>query len=261
MTPVLITGFHRSGTSAVARQLHASGLDLGTNLLGADPVNPYGHFEDVETIAVHDEALAAQDLTWSSLTPIDRTSPAGYELADATTHAVEQLIAQRDIDGFWGIKDPRLCLFLPEWLSVVPDAKIVVVMRRPGDVIASLHRRHSRRYVDTRHADPSDTAFWTVPDLGLRLWIHYHQQLLLALPAAANVHIVNFANRTNVETLPETLAEQWGLPFQPVSLELDDRLGALSDSAVEVRNTALIEEAQKLWHELFTTSEAQASPG
>lgn len=245
-SPLLITGFHRSGTSAAARALHNAGLHLGDDLLGAEPANPYGHFEDIHAIELHDNALARHGLTWKS--PIGNT-----QLHDPLLHTdINTLVSHRtNADLPWGIKDPRLCLFLEPWLTAAPHANVVVVIRRPGDAIASLHRRHARRLVDTRRVDPSDLAFWQDPDLGLRLWVHYHEQLLNHLPTAERVHVVNFADRSAIENLPATVHEKWDLPLRPNSTTaLDPELGGTATTTIEVRDTELLTMARHLWDKL-----------
>ena len=63
MNPLIVAGFHQSGTSAIARSLHLGGLFLGDDLLGSEPSNPYGHFEDNEVITIHqDESRTLQEL-------------------------------------------------------------------------------------------------------------------------------------------------------------------------------------------------------
>ncbi|MFT7476501.1 MAG: hypothetical protein ACI81L_003456 [Verrucomicrobiales bacterium] len=246
MHPLLITGFHRSGTSAVARTLHAAGLHLGDELLGAEPANPYGHYEDIGVVALHDEALAAQGLTWKSTTgpirPID----------SAANVKIRRLVSERSrTDAPWGVKDPRLCLFLSEWLEAEPRSAVVVVIRRPDEVIQSLHRRHTRRSVDTRRRDASDLDFWRTPDLGLRLWIHYYERLLAALPPDDQVLFVDYSDRDQVDRIVDVIATRWHLPLTTEDVPaLDPRLGAPSVKPVEVRDRALLVEATTLWTEL-----------
>lgn len=247
MSPsILVAGFHRSGTSAVARALHTAGLHLGDELLGAESANPYGHFEDVSVIAAHDDALGRVGQTWKS--PDTHTDASDEILRDK----IRSLVRQRDRSGRpWAVKDPRLCLFLRAWLDAAPSANVIVVFRRPADAVASLHRRHVRRFVDTRAIDPSDRAFWETPDLGVKLWIHYHEQLLSQLPPRDRVLALNFSDRTSIERLPTTLAQRWGIPVtttEPVLL--DPLLGTQSTDAIEVRDTALIERARHVWGEL-----------
>ena len=95
MSPILITGFHRSGTSAVAKAFHEGGLDLGSELLGAEFANPYGHFEDEPAIEVHDEILRGEGLTWKSPTRLSRRERA---LAD-----IDHYIARRETSRRWGV--------------------------------------------------------------------------------------------------------------------------------------------------------------
>lgn len=244
--PILIVGFHRSGTSAIARVLHRSGLHLGDDLLGAEPTNPHGHFEDLEVVSFHDAALAVQGLSWKSTEPLSRPIESSVELA------IDTLTESRSARNHpWGIKDPRICLFLPEWLRAAPDARIVLAIRRPGDVIGSLHHRHARRYVDSRGVDESDLEFWRRPDLGLELWLHYHEQILESLPEPSQVQVVDFGDRASVDELPATLIERWGWPLSiPPTSALDPLLGAQNPTPVEVHNVDLLEDAVAMWERL-----------
>ena len=57
---ICIAGMHRSGTSMVARLLHASGLFLGPEdeLMDSMPDNPRGFWENQEFVAINDELLS-----------------------------------------------------------------------------------------------------------------------------------------------------------------------------------------------------------
>ena len=248
MTPVLITGFHRSGTSAVARILHSASLDFGDNLLGADPSNPHGHFEDLDVIDAHDAALARCGLTWKSPTTCPSPRP---ELGEF----IATFAANRSRTGQpWAIKDPRLCLFASDWLEHLPDAKVIVVLRRPGPAIDSLHRRHVRRYVDTRQIDPTDLAFWQQPDLALALWTHYYDQVLAltrsGLFSESNMIVADFDNRESLNDLPALCNARWGLGLSATATDaVDPALGVDIDSvqSIEVRDRELITRAGHVW--------------
>ncbi len=247
MQPVLITGFHRSGTSWVARALHESGMHLGDDLLADALGNPYGHFEDIGIIELHDTALAAQDLTWKSTRAPDR--PVHNDLSSA----ISAIVSQRSALGRpSAIKDPRLCLFLPEWLAAAPRSQIVIVFRRPDEVVASLHRRHAQRWVQTRHVDDSDIAFWKQPDLALHLWVHYNEQLLAAISTVprSQVIAVDWNDHEATSTLVETVSATFGLSLDSNQIPRDRTLGQGTPTRVEVRDPALLERAHMVWSAL-----------
>ena len=243
--PLLIVGFHRSGTSAVARMFHHAGVDLGERLLGAEPANPYGHYEDVDAVTMHDEFLERGGDTWKSAdaarTPLDAMS----------RDALASYIARRDDGGLWGVKDPRLCLYLDEWLRARADANVVVVIRRPGDAISSLHMRHSRRHVDIRGADSSDVDFWRDPDLGVKLWIRYHESVLACVEASNGPLVVDFADRGALSRLVAGARERWDLPLTTDDPVLPDpRLGNTAQRPIEIGSPALIDRAADVWSSL-----------
>ncbi len=246
MNPILIAGFHRSGTSAIARMFHSAGVHLGDRLLGAEPSNPHGHFEDLDVVTLHDAFLGQTGHTWKS------TTSAREPLDEASRDQLRALIDHRNqTHRLWGVKDPRLCLYLDEWLSVVPNAHVVVVIRQPDQAVRSLHMRHARRHVDARGIDPSDLDFWREPDLGLRLWVHYHRKLLAALKDNTSVHIVDFSDRDSVRAVIPTLARAWGLDIDTSKvLPLDDHLGNIMVTPLEVRSSELIDEATTIWTSL-----------
>lgn len=247
MSPLLITGFHRSGTSAVARAFHRAGLDLGDDLLGATPGNPHGHFEDRTAVAMHDALLDDAGLTWKSVTAVPRPIDAGRR------NTLQAFVSERTHSGkLWGIKDPRLCLLLDEWTTAAPMAKVIVIIRRPGESIRSLHMRHSRRHVVTRGVDSSDLEFWRTPDLGVALWVHYHRELLASLPSTENIHVVNFADRASIDQLVPTVSKRWGLDLDTSQIpRLDPRLGHDHVDPIDVRDPSLLTEATELWSEFL----------
>jgi hypothetical protein len=59
MSPLVIVGMHRSGTSLTAALLQAMGVDVGKNLYLADPNNVKGYFEDVEFLEFQRQVLQA----------------------------------------------------------------------------------------------------------------------------------------------------------------------------------------------------------
>jgi hypothetical protein len=141
MNPIILSGMHRSGTSAVTRLVRALGLHVGSDLLGAAGGNVYGHFEEAAFIQFHDRLIArlfpirAPFCEWLPLAQGDIAYTAA-ERAEARSIWEAHHAAGGDA---W--KDPRTSLFLDLWTDVLPGAKIIVCLRHPYQVHRSLLRR------------------------------------------------------------------------------------------------------------------------
>ncbi|MGI9608344.1 MAG: sulfotransferase [Acidimicrobiales bacterium] len=245
MTALIIAGFHRSGTSAVAQTLNRAGLFLGHDLLGSEPSNPHGHFEDNEVIEIHQALLDVNGVDWKATEPLDPFVP------DAQWQAIGDLVRRRNALGEpWGFKDPRVCLFLPLWRHALPDARVLVVFRNPAETIRSLHMRHSRQMVVNKGRGEVHRDFWRLRDLGARMWLTYHRALLSSLPAPEHVHFVPFADRVAISSIATTLNERWGLGLHPEPNELDPDLGATNVDPVRVTDHLLVEAIAEVWTEL-----------
>ncbi len=162
-----ITGMHRSGTSMVARLLHACGIFLGPEDELSQPVsdNPEGYWENLAFVRLNEEIIAKFDGRWDD----PPSFPVGWELgpvADSFLERAEGLVRQFSLDN-WGWKDPRNSLTLPFWRRVIPDLKVVVCARNPLEVTRSLFLR-------------SDS----MTSSEFQLWLTYYRQLLSdTLPA------------------------------------------------------------------------------
>ena len=204
---VIVAGFHRSGTSVVARLLHSAGLYLGDDLIGALPSNPYGHFEDREFVRLHDRILDDNGVNWQldhQLTPL--ITPQRWaemeELADKRS-------SQHDS---WGFKDPRVCLLLDPWKQLLPEVRVVAVYRNWSDATYSLERRHIEEMTAGVGSEDIHERFWTVPDLGLRMWVEYNRAILrFAAEHPDDVVFVPFRALAKPGLVVDTLNERWAL--------------------------------------------------
>jgi glycosyltransferase involved in cell wall biosynthesis len=133
---------HRSGTSMVARALKTMGLELGPEeaLIPGDSANIEGYWEHRGIVALHDELLSRFGGSWESPPefPPGWYCDSGIDDLRARTKDVISSIA---IEGPWGWKDPRGSLTLPFWLDLFPEAHVVLCVRDPAEVAASLKRR------------------------------------------------------------------------------------------------------------------------
>jgi hypothetical protein len=138
----VVLGMHRSGTSAVSRILNLLGADLGpeSDLL-TEYDNPAGHWESKSLVACNDRILASFGRSWDFppwLAPGWEHSARASLLLPEMTEAFEAVYQS----GPWVWKDPRTCLTFPLWRRVLgSEAKVVLVFRDPGAVVASVRRR------------------------------------------------------------------------------------------------------------------------
>lgn len=142
---LLIAGMHRSGTSPLAGLYSLMGAQIGKTLTPASAANPKGFFENERIVTAHEELLAALGHAWDMDTP-----PTGWQQSNATARAKSVLkhILAEEFDPaapVWLVKDPRLSLLLPLWLEIAREenrtARVVVALRHPEEIAASLHAR------------------------------------------------------------------------------------------------------------------------
>jgi hypothetical protein len=184
MAALMILGMHRSYTSLTAQWLMKSGLDIGKDLLGPAASNPDGHFEDVDFVRFHEALLASNNLPLDGIRfendrAFDVSGFMSLARSESDRGGAAALRASRPSQFGW--KDPRTCLFLPLWRSVLPDATSLVVVRHFDEVVRSLDRRdrallkassfNHRFRARIRGRLRSHDAF-------LGAWVHYNRCLL-----------------------------------------------------------------------------------
>ena len=164
---LVITGMHRSGTSLTTSLLESAGVHIGDRLMDAGTGNTKGHFEDLDFVDLHRQALTAQGINREGWTTVGNLTFEAEYLQQA-----KAAIAARNQRLVWGWKDPRTTLFLNCWQELIPQAKFIFVYRSPWDVVDSLFRR-------------GDSIFKTNPEIAIQTWVSYNQA------------IVNFCQQTN----------------------------------------------------------------
>ncbi len=142
------------------RLLNLCGLHLGQTerLLEARPDNPAGFWENVDFVTLADRILASRGAGWDF--PPATTIDPNQLLAYAPQAA--QCIAgvQAGATDVWGWQDPRSSLLLPFWAAQLDQPRVVVCLRDPIEVAASLSRRNGISQA-----------------LGLDLWHRYNERL------------------------------------------------------------------------------------
>lgn len=145
---ILVVGMHRSGTSLVARGLHAMGANLGDRVdTEPHPANPHGHWEHADVWRAQERLLIRFGREWhSSPGPLPRR---WIEWPD-TQETIERFaaIARKELAtrGHWLVKDPRSSLLIPLWKAVAgrvaATLRILRIFRDAEEVAASLADRN-----------------------------------------------------------------------------------------------------------------------
>jgi hypothetical protein len=173
---VLVVGMHRSGTSAVAGALGQLGLSLpaGADAMTGRYDNPI-HHESRALVDFDDTLLRELGGSWSApptLEPGWETSPVASAMTQRARRATRTAFPAA---GPLVWKDPRLCILLPFWRSILPaPVGAVFLWRAPLAVARSLRTRQD----------------FTVSH-GLALWDRYTRDALLSL-AGMDVLVVEF---------------------------------------------------------------------
>ena len=139
---LIIVGMHRSGTSATSQWLQECGLNIGNHLLEKNDFNKNGHFEDLDFHDLHEKILKAKGFSYGGLLDIEDFTLDEYEKAQLKT-----LVEEKDLASTkdWGWKEPRTCLFLKDYTEIIPQAKLIVILRDYRNIIQSLTLRKLRK--------------------------------------------------------------------------------------------------------------------
>lgn len=247
---IVIAGFHRSGTSSLAQHLAHSGVDLGSDLIGATPTNPHGHFEDWEPVRFHDRALEGAGLDWASVTA--ETIPIPAE--DASF--IQNYSDQRSADGnAWGFKDPRVCQFLDRWMEAIPTLKVVAVYRSPAECAWSIYRRSARHVVRAMHDKHIHNRIVSSPDIPLALWVTHNRLLLdTAKRWPDRCVIVGHAAVCRGFNVAELVEQRFQIDLQAVDMQetFDETIVTRQVDPLPVSDQSLASEASAIWKELLS---------
>ena len=212
---IFVLGMHRSGTSALARMLNLLGVDLGGNLIEAQPgVNEKGFWEHAEVVEINETLLSRLNSCWYDIRPLPASWWLDARLDDLKDRARAFLATAFSLEVSV-IKDPRLCLLLPFWRQVAEaggwSPVAVLANRQPYEVTASLCKR-----------DPLDDSTAKL------LWLRYFHDAEI-LSRGMRRCMVDYQQllrdwRTVAQTISEALEIQWPLDLQQVESEIDKEI-------------------------------------
>ncbi len=180
--------------------------------MGPGPGNPLGHFEDLDFVDLHIGAIERQHPNadgWKITTGTTTFS------ADEREWVVSLATIRSERYRVWGWKDPRTCLFLDEYVDLLPDLRVLSLRRPMDDVVDSLMRRS--RGVPEGHGSrvsAADAAAVTRHHVGLISgFVRRHPELC--------IHV----------DLAEVLDDDYEV-FRQVSAAMGDQLNYVSVSRV-----------------------------
>lgn len=196
VSPVIILGMHRSGTSVIAQMLEELGLFIGHK--------KDSNWEAKLFVDINDWLLAQVSATWDRPCKLDSVMSESVFKQQIVSHVRMWLKAPRaasytgwmrffkGVDGYakrWGWKDPRSTFTLPVWLEIFPNARVIHVVRHGVPVAASLVTRRNKMIASLSQNNGMQRSWQSVlrparttwryhiacPDLdyALKLWNEY----------------------------------------------------------------------------------------
>jgi hypothetical protein len=243
---IVVTGMHRSGTSLVCQLLGSVGVSFGdeSDRFASDRWNPQGYFERRAVMDVNSRIVTGFPRTGSRFAAVMSklvyaSMPAAESIAARAEALRPQVASLASRYAACAIKDPRFCLTLRYWEAARPIERVVVCLRRPDVVVASLRRR-----------DRLPRA------LGFRFWAYHAHALLSQLVPDRTVFVdvdrLAGGDAAEFERAMRFLGIETRRPagdvvrevFRPESLDRGGEAAALP-SAVQAPWTRLLELAEQ----------------
>ena len=142
---IFVLGMHRSGTSAVAGILNKLGVSLGSRLMEANEYNEKGYFENSYVVDINNEILETLDSSWDDLFWDEEDWWKRPQLSIHREKVIDIIEKEFGSTALFSIKDPRICLLLPFWTSIIQELNIepvfIITVRHPMEVAESLRSR------------------------------------------------------------------------------------------------------------------------
>lgn len=157
--PVIIVGFHHSGTRLLAQLLHHKGVFQ----IADRPTYEWGFVQGMNCVLLPG---------WNNAEAVRKFDPA-RGLVYLSHVAIADLLQRAGYRNNqpWGHKDPRTCATLPAWLAVFPQASVVHIIRDPLDVLGTLPGEYAE-YTPGGKLPQQDLPFWS------GLWSAYTDQIV-----------------------------------------------------------------------------------
>ncbi len=146
-TSIVVLGTHRSGTSAIARLLNIAGTRLPKRLIPPGQYNKRDHWDPAEPVEFHNRLLSDLGSRRDDWRPLRLDSLTDIQPPNVKAAIREILSTDYGEAPLIVVKDPRICRLAPLVLEALDEAafevKIVMAIRNPLEVVASLMRRET----------------------------------------------------------------------------------------------------------------------
>jgi len=234
VSPIIVVGMHRSGTSAVSRLLHAAGINMGRR----QDTNA----ESLFFLRINHWLLSQCGASWTNVDQIPALLAEHINVLEPIVQRRVQSIASIEHFGVsrspapWGFKDPRTSMLHPLYQRIFPTARFVLVSRHGVDVAASLRRRSLSSRALVGHGS-------TVPLFGARQpRSHRLQNVLVASDLGRNFALwEDYQRELAVLESQVDLARVHRIRFEDLVRDPDAQLRSLSAFVgAPVRDTGLI---------------------
>lgn len=260
---LIIAGMHRSGTSLISQWLNKCGLNLGNTLLGASTSNRDGHFEDVDFYRFHIDTLTANNLAETGFI----TKPV-KSLSDYQKEKLKRIIDFKNhINGQWGWKDPRTCLFLSHYRELLPNAYYFNIVRDYRSTVSSMLHRDFMGYEEKylKRAWLSKQIWLKIrrprrwlkyyrehAGLYLQVWLRYNEEILKNIQTlpAGRFMVVDYHNLFEQDKeVFDKLKDNWHFDLTYCEFKKvfkGDLLSKVADVDVYIADKQLIKKALRL---------------
>ena len=204
VSPIIVIGMHRSGTSMLTRFLEQAGLFMGARKNTNDEAI---FFENLNTWILR-EANATWDNPYNfqftndyfnkKMIEVLRKQLSGYRRIQFVGKSkMFKYGSLTELDFPWGWKDPKNTFTVDLWSKIFPEARILHIHRNPVDVAASLsfrEKEHEKNFkLNSKRALKEKVIKGRVSyvislrvkqiEEGLKLWEDYVGEALRLKPA------------------------------------------------------------------------------
>ena len=268
---LLVLGMHRSGTSVTTRLLECLGAVHSKNLHPPMPNNPKGFFEDWDIERFNEyKFLPRIGIHWHSIGFVDWTNLSSSDRSKFALEALEIVRSNYSAVNFLSVlKEPRIGILLPFWLSVLHHAgynvKVVCAVRDPASVARSLTARDG---FSTTHGGMLFITNWLsilsyIQDLPVafvqfdeifadpaRVLRTVADKLAISLPADFESRLHGFSSSFFDSSLRHSSLDRRDLPLEadlpPLAVELYDTLLSAAQAQNIKKTAKFVAAAEKI---------------